>query len=266
MIPIQLMEAAGLTRTTDTLSDTTSFMQALADPNVMQQVLQATQKLNENKFYRFFDNYNTEIGEVMEEVVSIRFNDILPKKIPVIGKRGLPLKRTKKSEIYDQYNKDNNKKPSNYDWLLQKLDKSIKSAEVKAIRAVRKKEKSEKKLNEIPSPLVERALSFADAKLCGNISFQQTKAEFFDYLIGIVIYTDQVDFYLVPSEDILSGKLKISKQHAGAIDDDGTTSEGHLSVRHLESYKIKTVYNEDELLAADNLEAYIASIFNDSNI
>jgi hypothetical protein len=79
----------------------------------------------------------------------------------------------------------------------------------------------------------------------------------FDYLLGVTIYADQIDFYLVPSADIKSGKLKITNQHAGAINDDGGTKEGHLAVGTLDEYKFLTVKTEEELLAQNDLNKYI---------
>jgi hypothetical protein len=80
----------------------------------------------------------------------------------------------------------------------------------------------------------------------------------FDFLLGVVVYSDQVDFYIVPSSDIKSGKLKITNQHAGAIKDDGSTGEGHLSVKDLDSYKVLSVHSEEELLSKETLSKYIA--------
>jgi hypothetical protein len=136
-------------------------------------------------------------------------------------------------------------------------DNNIFSFEVKVIRAAVGKTHGDNKLYEIPSLLEERSLSFSETNRSANGSFQQTKAELFDFLIGVVIYSDQADIYLVPSADIKSGKLKITNQHAGAILEDGSTNEGHLSVRDLDAYKIISVKTEAEFLASDSIGKYI---------
>jgi hypothetical protein len=243
MISIQLLNAVGLTRTHNTHKDTLLYHLALENPDNRKKV---DSVLNEMfyPFYRFFSNYGTGIGETIEEVVATKFNDIIPKKD---GK--------KKSKIYEEYNTLNNKKASNYDFLVS-VNGVIKSGEVKVIRAAESKPNQGNKIYEIPSLLEERALSFAEG-VGGNGSFQQTKAEMFDYMLGVVMYSDQVDFYIVPSADIKSGKLKVTNQHAGAIKEDGSTAEGHLAVKYLDSYKVLSVYNEEELLAKDMLNKYI---------
>ena len=255
MIPIQWLNALGITRTHDTNKDNELFLLALGNPDNLIKLDKAQQEMA-TPFYRFFSNYGTGIGETIEEVVGKKFTDFLPKEEQKIGKKGQPLKGTIKSKVYTDYNKKFNKKPSNYDWLAT-IKNETKSVEVKVIRAAESKLNQLDKLYEIPSLLEERALTFAERNKSGNNSFQQTKAELFDYLLGIVMYADQVDFYIVPSEDIKSGKLKITNQHAGAIKDDGSTNEGHLSVKDLDSYKVLSVFSEKELLATDNIAKYI---------
>ena len=260
MIPVKLLNAVGLTRTENTFDDMKKYHDLLNDPQNLLKV-QAALKQIDYPFYRYFSNYGTGIGETIEEVVGRKFaNNVVPKTITPtkILKNGCVKQlNPKKNPAYAQYNKITGKKPSNYDWLAT-IKGQTKAIEVKVIRAAESKGsiKSDK-LNEIPSLLEERALIYANKDYSGNGSFQQTKPEFFDYLIGIVIYADQVDFYIVPSVDITSGKLKITKQHAGAINDDGSTDEGHLAVSTLVNYKAFSVYSEEQLLAVDNLAKYI---------
>lgn len=244
IIDLQLLNAVGITRTHDTVSDNQRFLEALKDPAVLETVLKVQQQIS-YPFYRFFSNYGTGIGETIEEVVAKKFSDILPKKE---GK--------KKNAIYETYNKDHGKKPSNYDFLAI-INGELKSGEVKVIRAADSKPKQISKIYELPSLLEERALTYAERDKSGNQTFQQTKPDMFDYLLGAVIYADQVDFYLVPSCDIKSGKLKITNQHAGAINEDGSTDEGHLAVGLLNDYKFLTVSTEEELFTADTLSKYI---------
>lgn len=254
VVPIQLLNAVGITRTHNTVGDWLKFNEALKDETNRVKFEEALHKMDQ-PFYRFFSNYGTGIGETMEEIVAKRFKDIVPKRIPKIGKDGQPLKSTIKNPIYERYNKENSKKHSNYDWLAD-AENPV-SVEVKVIRATSSKPKHDSKLYEIPSLLEERALTFAERGKIGNQSFQQTKYHYFDYLLGVVVYIDQVDFYIVPSSDIKNGKLKITNQHAGAIMADGSTNEGHLALKRIEQYKVKTVYTEEELLSEDSVLNYI---------
>lgn len=256
MIPIQWLNAVGITRTYDTTKVNDLFLSALSDPENLIK-LQNVQKEMSTPFYRFFSNYGTGIGETIEEVVGKKFTDFIPKEETKVGKKGQILKGSTKSKVYLDYNKAHNKKPSNYDWLATIKDE-IKSFEIKVIRAAESKPNQGEKLYEVPSLLEERALPFAEGITSGNGTFQQTKAELFDFLLGVVVYSDQVDFYIVPSSDIKSGKLKITNQHAGAIKDDGSTGEGHLSVKDLDSYKVLSVHSEEELLSKETLSKYIA--------
>jgi hypothetical protein len=244
IVDLHLLNAVGITRTHNTVADNQRFLEALKNPAMLEEVLRVQQQLS-YPFYRFFSNYGTGIGETIEEVVAKKFSNIFPKKE---GK--------KKNPIYEDYNKNTGKKPSNYDFLAL-INGSIRSGEVKVIRSADSKPKQNDKIHELPSLLEERALPYAERSKSGNQTFQQTKPDMFDYLLGAVIYADQVDFYLVPSDDIKSGKLKITNQHAGAINDDGSTDEGHLAVGLLDSYKFLTVKTEDELLATDDLNKYI---------
>jgi hypothetical protein len=145
-----------------------------------------------------------------------------------------------------------------FDWLFYSTDDEIYRLEVKVIRAIegKEKEKNGEKFYQIQTPQWERALTFAEGS-GGNGSFQQTKAEMFDYIMGIVIYSDQVDYYVVPADDIKSGKLKIGNQHAGAIKEDDSTNEGHLGLKDLDSYKKLSVFSEEELLSIDKIAKYI---------
>lgn len=254
MIPVDLLNAVGLDRTHDTMGDMIKYHTALQDPDNRSKVDAVLVQMNK-PFYRYFANYGTGIGETMEEVVGRRFAEFIPKHIAKTGKDGKVLKGKTKNPVYTTYNKETGKKPSNYDWLAQ-LD-NLTSWEVKVIRAAESKPKGTDKLYEIPSLLEERALTFAEGSRSGNGTFQQTKAELFDYLLGVVVYSDQVDFYVVPSEDIKNGKLKITNQHAGAIMEDGSTNEGHLGLKDVEAYRVKSVYTEEELLEKDSLLNYL---------
>jgi hypothetical protein len=254
IVDIRLLDAVGLARTHDTRKDTLLYHLALENPDNRKKVDLVLEEMF-YPFYRFFSNYGTGIGETMEEVVGVKFTDFIPKLVSKVGKDGRLLKGKVKNEAYKDYNTKFGKKPSNYDWLAN-TNGGVTCWEVKVIRAAEGKQSQETKLYELPSLLEERALTHAQGT-GGNGSFQQTKAEMFDYMLGVVVYADQVDFYIVPSADIKSGKLKITNQHAGAIKDDGSTGEGHLAVRTLDAYKILSVYTEEELLAADTLNKYI---------
>ena len=255
MIAIKLLNAVGIEPTHDTKGDMIKYHKALKDESNITKVISVLEQKDE-PFYRFFSNYGTGIGETIEEVVGIRFKEFIPKHIPKIGKKGQTLQSKIKNKVYTEYNKRTGKKPSNYDHLAL-FGADITSWEIKVIRSAESKPKQDSKLYEIPSPLEERSLSFKDGQNSGNASFQQTKPDMFDYLLGVVIYNDQVDFYIVPSEDIKSGKLNLINQHAGAINEDGSTDEGHLLLSDVGEYKVKTVYTEEELLSSDNLLNYI---------
>ena len=242
-----LLEAAGVARTHDSAKDVENFLLAVSDQDKLSAVLKRHRE-TAYPFYRFFANYGTGIGETMEEVVALKFRDILPRKTD-----------GKASKAYVDFNRTHDKKHTNYDLLAQFGD-SVASIEVKTIRAARSKESSTSKVYEIPNLLEERALLYQDRDKSGNGSFQQTKPDMFDYLLGVVIYADRTDFYLVPSRDMGGSGLKITRQHAGAIRDDGSTGEGHLMLGDLERYRILTAHSEAELLAPDTLEAYLPLI------
>ena len=254
MIPVELLNAVGLERTHDTMGDMIKYHDAL-DNALNRMNANQTLSLMNKPFYRYFANYGTGIGETMEDVVGTRFKEFIPKYIPKLNKQGIQLKGKTKNPVYINYNKQTGKKPSNYDHLAQ-LD-TLSSWEVKVIRAAESKPATNDKIYEVPSLLEERALTYEEGDKSGNGTFQQTKASLFDYLLGVVVYSDQVDFYIVPSDDIKSGKLKITNQHAGAIMEDGSTNEGHLGLKDIEEYKVKTVYTEQELLSADSLYNYV---------
>jgi len=71
----------------------------------------------------------------------------------------------------------------------------------------------------------------------------------------VLVCKDQVNMYLVPSKDILDGTLKITNQHAGAILEDGSTNEGHLSLSDVMAgnYLIGEYKTEKELLTKAKL-------------
>ena len=194
----------------------------------------------------------TEIGELGEEICEVVFKDIIPKKF-----------ENKKNKIYENYFKESKMKPSNFD-LLVKIGEELKRIEVKVIRAAKTKSKRIRgNLWYIPESLRDRALTSSERKDIGNLSFQQTKAEMFDYLLGVVIYLDRMDFILVPSTAIKSGELKITNQHAGAIKEDGSTAEGHLALPDIEEkYTICSVYSREEV---ENSEFTLSKYINDRN-
>lgn len=259
IVDLKLLNAVGLARTHDTVSDSLKFFESLNDPANLK-LVQDTLNQNSYPFYRWFSNYGTGIGETIEEVVGVKFaNNVIPKSIVLTKttKSGkVKTLQPKKNPKYAEYNKANGKKPSNYDWLIV-IKNVLSSVEVKVIRATESKPNQGSKITELPSLLEERALPYAERDKSGNQTFQQTKPDMFDYLLGVTVYADQVDFYLVPSADIKSGKLKITNQHAGAINEDGGTNEGHLAVGTLDEYKFLTVNTEEELLAPDDLSKYI---------
>jgi hypothetical protein len=165
--------------------------------------------------------------------------------------------------------------------LFYGADDNIYRLEVKVIRAIEGKEKEDngEKLYQIQTPQWERALTFSQGS-GGNGTFQQTKPEFCDYVMGIVVYADQVDFYVVPSIDInkeenivsavdtdsetgkkkkgITGHLILKPQHGKAEKNtNGTYKEGHLVLAQLGAYKKLSVFSEQELLATDNIAKYI---------
>lgn len=196
----------------------------------------------------------TEIGELGEEICETVFKDIIARKIP----------NQKTNKIYEDYFKKFKMKPSNFD-LLVNIENELKRIEVKVIRAAKSKKKRIRgNLWDIPESLRDRALTASERKEIGNLSFQQTKADMFDYLLGVVIYLDKMDFILVPSNDIKSGELKITNQHAGAIKEDGSTGEGHLSLPDVEEkYTICSVYSKEEV---EQSQLTLSKYINDRNI
>lgn len=242
MLDKYVLEAIGFSRSEDTAGDTLDFFKALkASPQLIDTVI-ASIKSADFPFYNLYANYGTGIGETVEEIVEDKFIDIISK-----------TKQTK--VIYEEFYRANNCKATNFDRLLEKDDKHFK-IEIKVIRAASGKPKIKgKKYQAIPSLLEERALSFADISQSGNGSFQQTKAKEFDYILGVLVCKDQVNMYLVPSKDILDGTLKITNQHAGAILEDGSTNEGHLSLSDVMAgnYLIGEYKTEKELLTKAKL-------------
>lgn len=251
MIPIKLLNSVGVERTPNTLSDIKKFIAKMSDKDYHKKIMKTVEELNQ-PFYDLFSNYGTGIGEAVEEFMEKRFENIVPRRIQKTANS------KKLNTVYSDYNKKNNKKPSNYDLLADINGKHV-SIEVKTIRAVSKPkvEKNQSKITLIPGTLEERALTFKESEKMYNISFQQTKPGMFDYLLGVVIYLDRVEMYLVPTKDFKNGKLKVSNQHSGAIAEDGSTNEGHLFLKNVQDYKIKTVYSRKELEENDCLKKYI---------
>jgi len=246
MLDKHVLEAIGYNRSEDTAGDTLEFFNVLkTSPQLLDQVIESI-KSAEFPFYNLYANYGTGICETVEEYVEDKFTDILTKS-----------KDTKK--LYEAFYKENNCKASNFDRLLEK-DGDMLKVEIKVIRAASGKPKNKgKKYQAIPSLLEERALSFADISQSGNGSFQQTKAKEFDYILCVLVCKDQVNMYLVPSEDILNGTLKITNQHAGAILEDGSTNEGHLSLVDVMAgdYLVGEYKSEKELLTKATLGVII---------
>jgi hypothetical protein len=246
MLDKHVLEAIGFERSEDTAGDTLDFFEALKhSPQLLDKVIESI-KTADFPFYNLYANYGTGIGETVEEIVEDKFIDILTK-----------TKQTK--VIYEEFYKANNCKATNFDRLLEKGNDMLK-VEIKVIRAASGKPKNKgKKYQAIPSLLEERALSFADISQSGNGSFQQTKAKEFDYILCVLVCRDQVNMYLVPSEDILNGTLKITNQHAGAILEDGTTNEGHLSLSDVMAgdYLVGEYKSEKELLTKAKLGVII---------
>jgi len=272
MIDTKLLIAAGITPTYDPYKDQELFFLAMEKPDTRVKVNSTLEEITK-PFSRFF-HYGTNVGEAFEEVVGRKFNkEIIPKKIPAFHKKtGRPVDPTP-NPIYTEYYKEHKLKASNFDWLFYGTDGKIYRLEVKVIRAIEGKEKEEdgEKLYQIQTPQWERALTFAQGS-GGNGTFQQTKPEFCDYVMGIVVYADQVDFYIVPSADInkeeniipaikkkgITGHLILKPQHGKAEKNaNGTYKEGHLVLSQLANYKKLSVYNEQELLELDKLGNYL---------
>jgi hypothetical protein len=270
MVHTKLLLAAGITPTYNPYKDQELFFLAMEKPETRVKVNSALAEITK-PFLRFF-HYGTNVGEAFEEVVGKKFEGIISKTIQVSKKNGKGFK-TEKNPIYTEYYKEHGLKPSNFDWLFYGVDGKIYRLEVKVIRAIEGKETEEdgEKLYQIQTPQWERALTFAQGS-GGNGTFQQTKPEFFDYVMGIVVYADQVDFYIVPSTDInkekniipavkkkgISGHLILKPQHGKAEKNtNGTYKEGHLGLAQLGDYKKISVYSEEELLSKDTLNKYI---------
>ena len=270
MIPTRLLLAAGIPPTYNPYKDQELFFLAMEKPETRVKVNLALEEITK-PFLRFF-HYGTNVGEAFEEFVGKKFEGIIPKTIRVLKKNGKGYK-TEKNPIYDEYYKTHNMKSTNFDWLFYGTDDKIYRLEVKVIRAIEGKEKEDagEKLYQIQTPQWERALTFAQGP-GGNGTFQQTKPEFCDYIMGIVVYADQIEFYIVPSSDIndekniipaetnkgISGHLILKPQHGKAEKNtNGTYKEGHLVLAQLDAYKVLSVYNEEELLAKDSLNKYI---------
>ena len=272
MVHTKLLLAAGITPTYNPNKDQELFFLAMEKAETRVKVNTALAEISQ-PFSRFF-YYGTNIGEAMEEVVGKRFNkEIIPKKIPAFHKKtGRPVDPIP-NPIYVKYYEEHKLKASNFDWLFYGTDGKIHRLEVKVIRAIEGKEKEEdgEKLYQIQTPQWERALTFSQGS-GGNGTFQQTKPEFCDYVMGIVVYADQVDFYIVPATDInkeeniipagkkkgINGHLILKPQHGKAERNaNGTYREGHLVLAQLSAYKKVSVFNEEELLAADTLNKYI---------
>lgn len=276
IIDKKLQQAVGILRTHDTEANNLAFLEALRDPKNVERVIE-TYKAHSYPFYRFYANYNTGIGETIEEIVGKKFTDIIPKQIRRIGKNGKVCKPGP-NPVYTEYYKDHGFSGSNFDWLL-KTENGIRKVEVKVIRAAESKDREGSKIYETPSLLEERALTYAKGQDTHNGTFQQTKPELFDYILGIVMYADRVDYYLVPTSDInheenivwnestkgrkyISGKLILRPQHAKAQKNpNGTYTEGHLVLSELQDekdgYHILSAHTEEELLATDELCKYI---------
>lgn len=277
IIDKRLQEAIGIVRTHDTEANNLAFLEALKDPKNLAKVIE-TYKDNSYPFYRFYANYNTGIGETIEEIVGKKFSDIIPKQIVTVNAKTGKTSKPKANPVYKEYYKEHGLKGSNFDWLLQ-TKAGIRKVEVKVIRAADSKDRIGSKIYETPSLLEERALTYAKGKDAHNGTFQQTKPELFDYILGIVMYADRVDYYLVPTEDInheeniiwnesskgrkyISGKLILRPQHAKAQKNpNGTYTEGHLVLSELQDeadgYHILSAHSEEELLAVDSLCKYI---------
>jgi len=278
MMNTKLLIAAGITPTYDPYKDQELFFLAMEKPETRIKVNSALAEITQ-PFLRFF-HYGTNVGEAFEEVVGKKFEGIIPKTIKISKKNGKGYK-TDKNPVYTAYYKEHKLKPSNFDWLFYGADDKIYRLEVKVIRAIEGKEKEDngEKLYQIQTPQWERALTFSQGS-GGNGTFQQTKPEFFDYVMGIVVYADQVDFYVVPSIDInkeenivsavdtdsetgkkkkgITGHLILKPQHGKAEKNtNGTYKEGHLVLAQLGAYKKLSVFSEQELLATDNIAKYI---------
>jgi len=271
----KLLVAAGVTPGYDPDRNLELFLEAIADPAVLKKV-KKVQKAIAQPFIRFF-YYGTNVGEVFEEIVGRKFTDIIPKvrSVPRSNGRGQRLER---NPVYTDYYREHGLKPSNFDWLFTDTTGAIRRLEVKVIRAIEGKEKEDngEKLYQIQTPQWERALSSSQGS-GGNGTFQQTKPEFFDYVMGIVVYTDKVDFFVVPASDInreenivpaveidpetgrrsrgISGHLILKPQHGKAEKNtNGTYKEGHLVLSQLgPEYCKLSVSSETELLTKARL-------------
>jgi hypothetical protein len=78
-------------------------------------------------------------------------------------------------------------------------------------------------------------------KKISNPKFQQIKPKHFDFLIGLVVFSDHIDLYLFKNTDFVfdskqANKVKLSLQHAGNVGEGQTTS-----LKSIENFKVAQI-------------------------
>ena len=188
----------------------------------------------EFEFKPLFENHDTGVGELGEEIVADLFSDIYSKK-----SNGKKVKDNI-NNIYNPFFKQHNIKANEFD-LLQGRDPLesflngnkneplalLTKDEIKIIRATRSRKRQKgSRIDYVQDSLANRALPFEKIKELSNPTWQQCKPLQFDWLIGIIICSDKFLGYLIKSSPELLKRMK--PQHKGAIKEDGTFDEGHV--------------------------------------
>lgn len=115
--------------------------------------------------------------------------------------------------------------------------------EVKASRVVEKRG---------GGTLVEKALSYGSTRKY-DMNFQQLKPGCCDVFIWIAVWTDVIEFWIIPSHDLKD--LGISNQHRGSqIDENGEIIEGQIHINNenhsqFDRYKVKLSEISDKLMS-----------------
>lgn len=237
MIDYILRQITGIPTSSSPIDDAIMILRTIQNTPtlIIDAINECTLYKKQNPFYKLF-LYGTNIGEVGEEVLYLNIPNIVNKYVPK-GEKFIP------NCEYSEFNKNKKYKPTSYDLLCNNH-----RLEIKVIRAIEKSNNNRGDLlNSILLSQLDRALSYKDNDKISNQTFQQTKPDNFDYLVGLLIYLDQIDMYVIPATDFKNGTLKIGNQHAEAIKEDGTTDGGHAFLKDLSSYKVKSFNSFEDI-------------------
>lgn len=156
-------------------------------------------------------------------------NEILIKKFPSLQKPTTHLDQNYKKRAYDLF-----------------LSRQIK-IEVKTSRAVKHKS---------PKPLYEKALAYNSSDNF-DMNFQQLKPDFCDVFVFVLIWRDEIEFFVLNSSEIKKEKDYSKKQHAGR----GEGDEGQLHIKRSNIEQFRKKY----LSPLDKLEEAIKKAFEKGN-